>query len=121
MKEKDLSKIALLITALGLLFLWWFSSQVSVPSSAHLQELPLDQEITVRGRVTQLHQQEKVLFLEIDGETIEKVPVILFPEEEVFLQEGDYLEVQGKIRNYKGKKEIIASEVKIPPLETQGR
>ncbi|MBI2666309.1 hypothetical protein HYX13_01725 [Candidatus Woesearchaeota archaeon] len=111
MDEKHLTKIAFFGTILGLLFLWGYSQQVHLESFAHLDELPSEKEITVRGIVTKISQQEKAWFLEVDGETIEKVPVVLFPEEDIFLQEGDYVEIAGQTKNYKGKKEIVASEV----------
>ena len=113
MNEKNLSKIALLTTILGLLFLWWYAGQITTKSNAHLEEIPAEKEMTVRGIVSRISQQDKAWFLEVDGETIEKVPVVLFPKEDIFLQEGDYVEIRGQTKIYKGKKEIVASEVKV--------
>src|SRR3989338_6051063 len=99
MNEKHLGKIAFLTTILGLLFLWWYGAQVHLESFAHLDEMPAEKEIIVRGVVTKISQQDKAWFLEVDGETIEKVPVVLFPEEDIFLQEGDYVEIIGQTKN----------------------
>ena len=113
MNEKHLTKMALLATIFGLLFLWWYAGHSTAKSTAHLQDIPAEKEITVRGIVSRVSQQDKAWFLEVDGETIETVPVVLFPKEDIFLQEGDYVEIRGQTKIYKGKKEIVASQVTV--------
>jgi len=35
----------------------------------------------------------------------------LFKDSEIFLEEGDYVEVTGTVEDYNGKKEVIANKV----------
>ena len=39
--------------------------------------------------------------------------VVVFNDEEIYLKKGDYVEISGEVEEYKGKKEIIASEITI--------
>ncbi len=111
--EKSIEKIALLTTILGIIFLWQYNENVQLPVLSPLDTEPSqeDREIFLQGVVSSINAKNKVLFLEVEGEIKENVPVILFPEEELFLQEGDYVEITGRLETREGKKEVIASEV----------
>ena len=54
---------------------------------------------------------EKVIFIELTGERTETVDVIVFPDSDIFVNEGDYIELSGTIEEYEGKKEIIANNI----------
>ncbi len=111
MKERTLFTIAALLSITGLLFLFFYAEELELKSVARLDaELP-EEEIAVLGRITRLSVQENVTFLEIQGERIETIDVILFPEEKLLLREGDFVEIAGTVEEYQGKKEVIASSV----------
>jgi len=55
---------------------------------------------------------EKVSFLKVAQEKTEVVSIVLFKEEDINLEKGDYVEVIGEIEEYEGKNEIIGNLVK---------
>ena len=110
MQESTIFKISLITTIVGLTFLLFYADQVETPI-VDLNEAKLDDEVKVRGEITSLRSHENTYFLEVAGERIENVDVILFSDEEIFLQKGNYVELTGVVEEYKGKKEVIADKV----------
>lgn len=95
----------------GLIFLFFYAEEVELKSVARIDsELP-EEEVRISGRISRLSDHDKVMFLELQGERIETIDVILFKEEDLFLHEGDYVEITGTVEEYEGKKEVIASKV----------
>ncbi|MFH1682262.1 MAG: OB-fold nucleic acid binding domain-containing protein [Candidatus Woesearchaeota archaeon] len=111
MEEKNLLKIAIFVSLTGLLLLFFLSSWTGLDPVASLEGIAEEEEVLVAGVVGKVSDQETVLFLEILNEKVEKTEVVLFKEEDVFLSEGDYVEITGTVEDYEGKKEIIANKV----------
>ncbi len=111
MQEKTLYLISVMVILLGLPFLFFYADEADLPSVARIDsELP-EEKVRVSGRITRLSDHDKVIFLELQGERIETMEIVLFKEEEIFLHEGDYVEVSGTVEEYRGKKEVIADKV----------
>lgn len=98
---------------LGLVFLYIFTEEQELPTVNQLEGLPEQQVVKLRGTVEKITRLDKVLFLELEAERVEKTAVVLFPEEDIFLREGNDVEITGKVEEYKGKKEIIAHKIVI--------
>lgn len=111
MEEKTLFKIALLITVIGLAFLFFYAEEFSVRSVETIDNIPNEEEVQMEGVIKRLTKADKVFFLELEGQRVEKTAVILFNDQDVFLHEGDYVEIFGSVEDYQGKKEIIASKI----------
>jgi DNA/RNA endonuclease YhcR with UshA esterase domain len=54
---------------------------------------------------------DNVVFIELEGKQVIKSDVILFPDEDLYLQEGNYVEIKGTIEEYNNQKEVIANEI----------
>lgn len=111
MEEKTIVKISLAITILGLGFLFLYAEQFDAQKLEELQSIPSDEYIQMKGKVTRMKTTDNAVFLEIEGEKIIKTEVILFSGENLFLKEGDYVEVEGMVEDYNHQKEVIASKV----------
>lgn len=110
-EEKTLKRIAMLGTIVGMLFLYFYADKVEPRLPEQLELAKLQDPIRIKGVVQQLQVTPKATFFTLEGERIENTPVIFFPKESVFLEEGDYVELEGIIEEYKGEKEIIASKI----------
>lgn len=111
MQEKTLLQVSVLMLLVGLTFLYFYAEEISLPTSSQLQNLPPEEKVRVQGTISRINQQEKVAFIELQGERIETMEVVLFSDENLYLQEGDYVEILGTLENYRGKPEIIASQI----------
>lgn len=111
MEEKTLLKISLGAIIIGLTALFFYTEKVELESDLDLESVPFDKEVKIRGKITSLKTHEQAIFLEIAGERIETTKVVLFNDRDVFLKEGDYVELSGKVEEYKGKREVIADKV----------
>ncbi|HLC97615.1 MAG TPA: OB-fold nucleic acid binding domain-containing protein [Candidatus Nanoarchaeia archaeon] len=112
MQEKTVLKIAVVTLLLGFSFLLLYAGDVAIPTTASLDGLPPQEEVKIAGVVQRLSRQENVLFLTVDGQRTETLEIVAFPKEELYLQEGDFVEIQGLIEEYKGKKEVIADSIR---------
>ena len=115
MKEKTLLKIAVLSSVLGLLILFFISSYIPIQeiNIDRIDEMDIGEPVKIYGEILKVGESDKVLFLQIGQEKIEKVEVILFKDSDFDLKEGNYVEIIGEIDDYQGKREIIAHTVKI--------
>lgn len=115
MKEKTLFKIALLCSVMGIIGLFFFSEHVEVERKDvyRITDEDIGKEIKVIGRIERVNNTEKVIYLQIGQEKIETVSVVLFKDSDLKLEKGDYVELIGKVDEYKGKRNIIANTVKL--------
>lgn len=115
MKERNLFKISLVGSILGIVILWLAASQIELSESmiSQIDGVPEGDEVLVKGVVTKVTDTEKVAFLDISQEEIKSVTVVLFKDEDVDLAEGDYVEIEGTVEDYEGEREIIANKVEV--------
>lgn len=111
MQEKTLQKVAIIVALLGLIFLSFYAENLQFREVARIDSEVPEEKVRMQGKVTRVSPQDKVIFLELDGEIIEKVKVILFTDESVYLKQGDRVEISGTVEEYQGEKEVIANEV----------
>jgi len=115
MKEKTLLKIALSCSVVGLVVLFFISDNISVDTVdiGKIEDEEIGKIVKITGLVIRVNNMEKVMFIQVGQETVEKVDVVLFKDYDFDLSEGSYVEIIGEIEEYKGKKEIIANRIKI--------
>jgi len=95
----------------GLAFLYFYAGEVEMPTTSQLSNTAPEEKVQIKGIISRVSQQDKVAFIELQGERIETMNVVLFADEEAYLQEGDYVEIVGTVEDYQGKKEVIASQI----------
>ncbi len=111
MEEKTLLQASVIMVLLGLTFLYFYAGEVEMPTASQLENIAPEEKVQIQGVISRLSQQDKVAFIELQGERIETMDVVVFTAEEAYLQEGDYVEIEGTIEDYRGKKEVIASQI----------
>ncbi len=111
MQEKTLLKIAVLTALLGVGFLALYASELEIGAVERLDTALPEETIELQGIITRLNQRDKVTFVELQGQRIETADVVIFTEENLYLQQGDYVEIVGTVEDYQGKREVIASKV----------
>lgn len=113
MNEKTIFKIAIVSVIIGLTILLIFAGEVDLKKVEAIDSTSSGEIVKISGTVTKLTQKDKTVFAEIEAEKTEKTSVIIFPESEIFLKEGDYVEIDGTIEDYLGKKEVLGNKVMI--------
>jgi len=113
MEERDIYKISIIVIIVGLSILAFYVDEVSLEGVARLEELPDAEKIKLQGFVEKVTQKDNVVFLKVKGEEIVVNDVIVFDDEPLYVTEGNYVEIDGIVEEYKGKKEVIASEIVI--------
>ena len=111
MEEKTLLSASLIMVLLGLTFLYFYAEEVQIRAAQQLGNLPPEEEVRLQGVISRVSQQDRVAFIELQGERVETIDVVLFADEDVYLQEGDYVEITGTVEEYQGKKEVVATSV----------
>lgn len=111
MQEDSVKKIAIIVTILGLLFLFIYAEEVELQKVETIDNIPVEENVKISGKISKLVKNNNTYFLVIEGKKIEMMDIILFPKEEIYLKEGQFVEVEGVVEEYLGKKEIIASRI----------
>lgn len=109
MHEKHLLQTSLIITLLGLTFLYFYSDEFDTKVTPSLETAPPSAQIKILGKITKITPTDKATFLQIQGQRIETANVIVFNTENILLPEGAYAEITGTAEEYHGQKEIIAN------------
>ena len=114
MHDKTLLKIAITFSIIGLIVLFFISDKIEVDEITidKLDEMEIGKTVKIKGYVENVNNLEKVAFLKIAQEKTETVSIVLFKEENISLEQGDYVEVVGEVEEFEGKKEIIGNLVK---------
>ena len=111
MNERTLYTISLITLLCGLIFLYFMSEEINIDTIQSLEQIPTEQTVRIAGIITKLRQAEKAYFLQVEGQETTTMDIIFFPDEDLFIEEGDYVEVLGDVEEYQGKKEVIASSI----------
>ena len=115
MREKTLLKIALIISLLGLLGLYIISGNIEIKEK-NIEKITLenkDEFVKLRGIVNKVIDTEKVTIMEITQP--QQITVVLFKDENktMSIQQGNQVEIFGKVDEYEGKLEIIADRLRV--------
>ena len=113
MKDKTLLKISLLMAIIGLLSMLYLSDKLELKpiTIILISTNMLDQNIKIRGSITNAVNLKKIQILEVQDHT-GKIEVVLF-DENIKLKKGEYIEVEGKVSKYKNKLQINAELIKL--------
>ena len=111
MDEKQLIKISIFVALMGLLTLFFYADNFDLKKVENFDNVKVEETVKIEGEVTKLSFQEKVAFIEIEGQQIIKTDVVLFNDKDIFIKEGDFVVITGDVEEYNNKKEIIANEI----------
>ncbi len=111
MREKILLKLALAICIIGIVLLFFLSRGIEVNESMLGKlENSIDQTVIVTGTVVDVSQKNSTTFLRIQKD--EMASVVLFGKAPV-LNEGDFVQIRGKVSENKEYVGIIGEEVRV--------
>ncbi len=111
MEEKTISKVALITTIIGLLLLFFLSENSTSTITETIKDSAPQEKVNIEGLVTKVVNKNGAYFLDLDATRKEKMNIIVFPSEELFLKEGNIIALQGVVQEYKGEREVIASKI----------
>ena len=112
MKEKDLLKVSLIFSLIGILILFYLTYTIE-PKSYNIDSLSrdnLDEVIKIKG-VIESYSETPGLYLITLNDNTGKITIVVFKDEKIELQEGINLEGIGQVVEYENKLEVIAKEI----------
>ena len=114
MKEKDLLKVSLIFSLIGilLLFILTYELKVNLYEINSLSKDNLDDIVRIKG-VIESFGETPGLYLITVKDNSGKLTVIAFKDEKIPLQKGLNIEVVGSVVEYKDEIEIIAKQIVI--------
>ena len=115
MKEKTLLKVALIVSLLGLLILYLISDNLEIKEK-NIEKITIDNKdefVKIKGTVSNIVDTEKVTIMEILQP--QEITVVFFKNEDktINIQQGNEVEVIGKVDEYEGNLEIIADRIRV--------
>ena len=112
MNEKDLLKVSLIFSLIGILILFFltYTLKVNLYEINSLSKDNLDDIVRVKGVVESFTETPGLYLVNLKDNT-GKITVVVFKDEKLELQEGLEIEVIGQVVEYQNKLEIIAKEI----------
>ena len=114
MEDNKIIKIAISASIFGLILLYYATIAIEAKSYSisQIDKSMLDQDVKIRGKITNIIKTEKVLILNVKDGTGSIMVASFNPKEVVEIKNGLDIEVIGKVSIYKNKIEIIADSIK---------
>ena len=114
MKEKDLLKIALVCSLVGIFIILFIVQKYEVPSYSieDIDKSMLNDMVSVKGQISRITETPGLYILDLEDST-GKITVVVFKEEDLDILEGNFIEIEGEVAEYKNEVEIIAKQIKV--------
>ena len=116
MKESTLLRISLIITFIGIAFLYILTDNIEIAEKT-IDKITIedaDEYVKMAGILTKISETDKVYFLEMAQ--AQAISIIVFKgqnnETKLDLQKGNSVEIIGKIDEFEGKMNIIGNRVR---------
>lgn len=112
MDEKTLLKIALICSIVGVFIIFIFADRLepSLISISSISHSLVDKDVKIRGTISSFKMTPSVLMLDIKDET-GVIKVVAFDKEDFKADEGQLVEVLGRVKEYKGVLEIESKKI----------
>ena len=114
MKEKQLFKVSLTFSLIGILIIFFltYTLEVKKYDVGSLSKENLDETIKVKGIIESYGETPGLYLINLKDDT-GKIVIIVFKDEKLELMEGIEVEIIGDVVEYEDKLEIIAKEIVI--------
>lgn len=114
MEEKNLFKIALFCSLIGLFIILLISEKIELKfyKISEINPSLIDKEIKTQGQIILIKETSGLYILKIK-DNINYIDVVIFKEDKINLEIDNYIEVQGKVVEYRNKLEIQTNNIKI--------
>jgi len=117
MKEETLFKISLICSLLGVLIILYISENTEIPSSniSNITDKDIETKVTIIGLVNSVKETPGLIILNV-GDKTGNITVIAFKEENITIEKGRIIEIEGKVVEYNKQLEIQADSIIIKKL-----
>ena len=112
MDEKNLLKVALICSIIGIIITFVFADKLepAIMKISDVSSSLIEKNVKVQGTITSIKDSSGVLILDISDDS-GSVKVVGFDSKGVILDKGDMIEVSGQVTEYKGSLEIDAKKI----------
>jgi len=117
MKDSTLLKISLCCSLLGILIILFIVENIEIPESniSNITKADLEKTVLISGRINYITETPG-LFIIMLGDQTGNITAIVFKEENISLEKGQIIQVEGQVIEYQNKLEIQAELIKIKKL-----
>ena len=106
MEDKSLIKVCLFISLVGIVTLMVLSYHQEPSTSSSIGGKDIDKVVKISGEIKYLHETKGTYKL-----TVDNTKVTVFKTKKLQLKNGDYVEITGKVQEYKNQLGVIADKI----------
>lgn len=113
MEDSTLIKISLIISLLGIFLLFIISDNINLDYTDidNIKNKDEGRIVKIRGIVKNIKNTGKIMIINVMQENM--IPVVIFKENNnTNINKDSFVDIEGEVRIYNGKPEIIADKVK---------
>jgi len=117
MKDTTLLKISLCCSLLGILVILFITENIELPESniSNITREDLEKTVSISGRINYITETPGLLIITLEDNT-GNITAIVFKEENITLEKGQIITLEGEVIEYKGQLEIQAELIKTKKL-----
>ena len=114
MKDSTLLKISLCCSLLGILIILFIVENLEIPESniGNITQEDWEKTVAVSGEIKYITETPGLLIITL-GDNTGNITVIAFKEENVSLEKGQIITIEGQVIEYKDQLEIQAELIKV--------
>lgn len=114
MKEKTLLKIALICSIVGIFIVLVFADRLEPPlvKVSDISDSLLENDVKISGEIVSIKISPSVTILDVKDSS-GSIKVVAFDSSDLNLGKGGFVEVTGKVTEYKGSLELEAKSIKL--------
>lgn len=112
MDESSLFKIALAASLVGILILLIIveNTEIKTMEIKEIQDRKEEEIVGIKGNINSIKETPGLYILEVEDNS-GKISTIVFKEDKLNLSKGNKVEIEGTVKEYQNKKELIAREI----------
>ena len=109
-----LNSVCIFSAILGITLLIIISDKISIPQSSisSITKTDVNKYIKINGIVKNIIKKGSIIILDLEDKTA-KIRVVLFKSENIGIEKGSFIEVEGKVSLYEDQLQILAETIKI--------
>ncbi|MBI2106805.1 OB-fold nucleic acid binding domain-containing protein [Candidatus Woesearchaeota archaeon] len=114
MNESSLFKIALTVSLTGILILLLIVEYTDIKkvNISDIENMKEEEKIRVIGKINNVKETPGLYILDLQDDS-GKISVIVFKEEKLNISKGYKADIEGTVKEYQNKKELIANKIAI--------
>jgi len=111
--QNRISIILLIISAVGILFLFFLSQNLAVKETQinNISNKDLGDKVLIKGKIKEIAYNQNSITILLENQNSSKIEIIMFTNKILNLKQNQTIRIYGKVDSYKSQLQIIVDKI----------